>query len=341
MRESLKSNEHVFPLLIAEVANCHGGDKEYLVKLVELLTRTNVDAIKFQIIFAEELISRVHSTYPIFKSFEFESDYWKSISEKVKSSGKTLIFDIFGQHSLKIAISCLADIYKIHATDFDNTELIKEVLRLGSPIFLATGGSTLEEIDQLILSSNLKKSPLCLMTGIQKFPTPINESNLNKIEFLKTRYKLPVGFMDHTDSSEPFSAILPCLAVQKGACTVEKHVYLKDSKTSYDWQSAVDPSELNNLRDLLLKTRSAQGEREFKQTYSEIEYNKKSRKSAAAICDMKKGEEVTIDKIKYVRVEPDFKSQKLINREDMNKNIGKKINTDLSAEHALSEDMFK
>lgn len=328
-----------FPFLIAEVANCHGGSRQYLEELVERLIRTKIDAIKLQPIFVDELISNKHSMYAIFKSFEFEFEFWQSVSNRIRESGKKLAFDIFGTESLHVAKRCKSDIYKIHTPDFDNVNLIKEAIALSRPLLLSTGGATLDEIDKVVRL--LSGASICLMTGIQSFPTPVDQSNLNKIKLLKNRYGLPVGFMDHTSANDPFCMVAPCLAVQKGALTVEKHVYLKDFETKYDWHSAIDPSEIDLLRALMDKTLIAQGEINYVITDLEAEYARKNRKSAVATMDIKKNISITLEMVKYLRAESSHDSHNIIFSSGMDKYFNKAINTNILAGEAFTEEMFR
>ena len=54
--------------VIAEIANTHQGDPDYAYKLAKTCQRAGADAIKFQIYFAEELLTKTHPKFQHFKN---------------------------------------------------------------------------------------------------------------------------------------------------------------------------------------------------------------------------------------------------------------------------------
>ncbi|MFA5034373.1 MAG: N-acetylneuraminate synthase family protein [Candidatus Margulisiibacteriota bacterium] len=293
-----------FPGLIAEVANCHGGDEKYLRQLLAQLLKSRADAVKFQPIIAAEFISARHSQYQIFKELEFKTELWVELIRKVKAAGKKAAFDVYGEEPLALALKCRVDFVKIHAMDFDNLALIAKIVKAKLPLMLSTGGATLPEIDRVMKLA--KGRTVCLMVGFQSFPTPAEEANLNRLTFLKERYRCAVGYMDHVGRETQFARTLPCLALLKGACTIEKHVFLKDLKTKYDWQSAFDPAELDQLKADLEMTAAALGKSNYSLSDLEQEYRKKYRRCAVAGRDLKAGEKLAVNDIQFLRI--DFKA---------------------------------
>ena len=49
--------------VIAEIANTHQGDPDYAYRLAKSCQKSGADSIKFQIYFAEELLSRKHPRF--------------------------------------------------------------------------------------------------------------------------------------------------------------------------------------------------------------------------------------------------------------------------------------
>lgn len=327
----------VFPLLIAEIANCHGGSSSYMNEIVNKICMTSVDAVKFQLIIANELFLSKHSQYNLFKSFEFGYSFWKKIVSKVKSAKKLVIFDIFGYKSLSNAIKLNADMFKIYASDFDNLEFIKEVIFLDKPVYLSTGGATLEEIDRTI--SICKNKDICLMAGFQSFPTPVEESHLDRIEFFKKRYNIPVGYMDHSDGRSVFSEILPCIAISKGAVSIEKHVYLRNRKKRYDWQSAMDPEKIDRLQKLLEHSVKACGDKEFIRTELEKKYFESKRRCAVTSRDLRAEVKLKKSDVKFLWGENvNFRDR--ITRDKIKDFIGRRTKCKIERGTTLSRKMF-
>jgi N,N'-diacetyllegionaminate synthase len=337
MRLVTNREKTVFPQLIAEVANCHGGNREYMTTLINQIGRADVEAIKFQPIRAGEFISFRHPMFSVFKHLEFDLELWKIFAKKVKQSKKLLGFDIYGEESLRIALECEADILKIHAMDFDNLEFIAEILNYRLPLLISAGGAKLQEIDRLIRV--VRGHHICLLVGFQHYPTPVNESNLDRIEFLRKRYSCSVGFMDHVDRDNVFSLVLPCLALMKGAEVIEKHVYLRSMRTKYDWQSALDAKEINELKSLMLKTMAAKGQKCYVRSRIEADYFKKCRKNAVARRAMAIGDKLTLDNVEFLRGECP-QGQTFLYRSDLKYVLSRKAKVKIKAGQTLTRELF-
>ncbi|MBU0686397.1 MAG: N-acetylneuraminate synthase family protein [Candidatus Margulisbacteria bacterium] len=299
--------------------------------------KTKVDAIKFQPIIAREFMSFQHSMFKVFKSLEFSRRTWQQLGKRVKKSGKKLLFDVYGEVSLKFALEAGADILKIHAMDFDNFDFIKTVLKHKKPLIISTGGATIDEIDQVMKVT--KGHPICLMVGFQNFPTPATEANLDRIDLLKKRFGCPIGFMDHVGNDSVFAMVLPCLALLRGASTIEKHVYLKTRKTKYDWQSALDPKAIDDLAVLLRNTLDAKGKDKYVLSKLENNYREKYRKNAVAKRDLSKGKKVKAGDIEFLRGEFS-KKQTPIYRKDMPGLLSKGLKRKVVAGQTLVKEMF-
>ena len=57
--------------IIAEIANSHNGSPEDAIRLAKECFTIDIDAVKFQIYFADELLTTYHSRYEHFKSQSF------------------------------------------------------------------------------------------------------------------------------------------------------------------------------------------------------------------------------------------------------------------------------
>ena len=114
--------------IVAEIAQGYEGN----IKLTELLTTAAIasgaDAVKFQLVFADELATPDYQYYDLFKSLEMSKSEWERTRDKIHSNGQKLYFDVFGKESMSIAKEVFADGVKITTTDFYNKALINEAL---------------------------------------------------------------------------------------------------------------------------------------------------------------------------------------------------------------------
>jgi len=326
-----------FPLLVAEIANSHGGNLNYLKEIIKKTQETNVDGLKFQIIRADELVPSNHPQYKLFKSLEFSKKEWKENTKSIRNYDKKIITDIFGEKSLEIAKALNPDFIKIHSTDFNNHDLIKKTLKMSKPIFLSIGGATKKEINEVV--NLLKNHIFCLQLGFQDYPTPIKETNLNKIRLLKEKYNCNISFADHSKGESIFAEILPCIAVAKGADSIEKHIKLKNKKTKYDWEAAMPVEKLDELKENLLYTISSLGKNNFELSYKEGEYRKKTRRQLIILKAYKKGDEIKRKDVAFLRGKIDNNETPLTFNK-LNKYKRTQLKRNIKKYSVLTEEMF-
>ena len=123
--------------VIAEVANSHEGNYKIAYKTAIEAIKSKANSVKFQIYFAEELLSKKHKRYEHFKSQSFNSNQWKWIFDKIKKKTPTtnIYADIFGLKALNIAKKNKLDGIKIHSSDLSNTKLLNELKKYKKKFF--------------------------------------------------------------------------------------------------------------------------------------------------------------------------------------------------------------
>lgn len=324
-----------WPLLVAEVANTHGGDEGYLRDLVARLAGGAADAVKFQPVVADEVVSPLHPMRVVFESLEMPSEVWDPAAEEVRAAGKEVWFDVYGPRSLEMATGAGAAGLKIHAMDADDLVLLDSALSTRLPVMLSCGGATEKELAAAVGAAGGR--PLCLMLGFQRYPTPAGEARVSRIAPLGERLGVPVGYMDHVAGDDPLAAILPCMAVSHGAVCVEKHVFLPDRETPYDSQSALSPDALDELRSLLVAARDATGSPGMELSAAELAYRSEYRKVAVAARDLGAGAALGEEDVRFVRAEVP-EGELPVHRADVSRAAGRALSRHLRAGEALTEE---
>ena len=74
--------------IIAEIANSHNGSPEDAIRLAKECFTIDIDAVKFQIYFADELLTTYHSRYEHFKSQSFSENTWNQLFKDLKTRKK-------------------------------------------------------------------------------------------------------------------------------------------------------------------------------------------------------------------------------------------------------------
>ena len=88
--------------------------------------------------------------------------------------------------------------FKIASGDLANTPLLRHVAAFGKPMFVSTGGGTLEDIERAVDTMLPLNEQLCVMQCTASYPCEVEELNLGVIETYRERYpELVVGLSDH------------------------------------------------------------------------------------------------------------------------------------------------
>jgi N-acetylneuraminate synthase len=136
--------------------------------------------------------------------------------------------------------------FKVASASLTDDNLLRHTRKKGKPIMLATGMSTLEQIDHAI--DIVGKEDLILLHSMSAYPAQYDELNLRVIPMLKERYGVPVGYSGH-ETGIPSSVA----AVVLGACVVERHITLDRAMWGSDQAASLEPNGINRLlRDIRL-----------------------------------------------------------------------------------------
>ena len=211
--------------IIAEAAQGYEGSVEKSLLLVLAAHKGGADAIKFQIIYADELCVPGYEYYDLFKSLEMEDREWQKVVDYAKELELDVFFDVFGPLSLGLSKKVDVKKVKIHSTSFFDDELFDEVQKYAEYILMSVGGIRPDELEKVLRkridSANEK---LLIMYGYQAEPTPVNKNNLARIETISRFFGLPIGFMDHSEGVGLISHTLSSLALGMGVKVFEKHI---------------------------------------------------------------------------------------------------------------------
>ena len=288
--------------IIAEIAQGYEGNPKLAELLVKGAIVANADAVKIQLVFADELCVPDYPYYDLFKSLEMEEAVWGKLVNMVHDAGKKIYLDIYGNMSLVLAKKLGADGVKISTTDFYNTPLVSKAFLSFDTVIVSTGGVPVEDIDELLSSNPLPKQ-LTLMHGFQAEPTATADNNLNRIPTLRARYpQARIGFMDHSEGCTKTAFHLPLLSLGLGATSIEKHITLDYSLKIEDYISALSIDKFSEFVKLIREIEPALGSDELVLTPKEIEYKKRVGKLAVASADWEAGTLITPGHIEMKRV---------------------------------------
>ena len=172
-----------------------------------------------------------------------------------------------------------------------------------------------KEIDKAVSILKKIKKKLVLLHCVSMYPTPDDKINLNRINLLREKYNLPVGFSDHTIGINASLA-----AVALGASVIEKHFTLSKKLHGPDHMISSDPKELTELVDGIRKITKMFGLNSIEPGSLEKKVRAKFRRSIVSNQLIKKGTKITAEMLSLKRpgtgLHPIY----------LNKIIGKKFN---------------
>ena len=292
--------------IIAEAGSNHNGSLEQARKMIDVAAESGADAIKFQIFKAESLYSKYtpefsylkgKSTYELIKSIETPREWIKELAGYCKEKGIVFLASVFDFEAVDL-LDKYVPAFKIASFEITDLELIKYAAEKGKPMIISTGMANLSEIEDAI---NAIKSvgnddiddidDIILLHCNSLYPTPIEIVNLKAIETMRTAFKVPVGFSDHT-----LGIHIPIAAVAMGACVIEKHFTLDRNLPGPDHSFAIEPDELKEMVNCIRNVEKARGSgiKEKSELESEEMYIK-ARRSIHAKVDILKGTKITRD----------------------------------------------
>jgi len=322
--------------IIAEIAQGYEGNE----KLTNLLTKgaiaSNADAVKFQLVYADELATPDYKYYPLFKDLEMNKDIWIDICNQIHAAGKKVYFDVFGLYSLDVAKGIGADGVKLSTTEFYNNALFDKAIAKFDTVYLSIGGIPLQDIDQKLSKLSVKQiNKICLFYGFQSEPTPLDQNNLNKLGIFKNRYPdFKIGFMDHSDGALDDAYYLPLVAMGMGIDALEKHITLDRELEIEDYVSGVTPSEFIKFVGLVRRFEPVLGLDSLELTKQEEAYRNKATKSVVALTDLKAGDVLTLETVALKRCSKPITEHSILEIEHA---LGKTLKVDIKTDSPVAK----
>lgn len=239
--------------IIAEVAQTHQGSIKKALSIVDQISKTGVDAIKFQTHIASEestinepfrvkFTKKYKNRYEYWKAMEFSEKNWKKIASYCNKKNLIFLSSPFSKQSVKILNKCNISAWKIASGEFFSNDLIDEVILYKKPLLISTGMSTMKEISVLLKKLKKLKKKFLLFQCTSEYPSQKKSIGLNMIEIFKRKFNCPAGLSDHSGN---IHTLISAIAV--GANIIECHVSFNDKKNNPDFSSSINLKELENL----------------------------------------------------------------------------------------------
>jgi len=255
MKQNIVNNFKNF--FIAEIGTNHNQKKSIVKKMIKEIAKSGCQCVKYQIYEPDEIVNKkiMVSDYNLQKFYGNISahlmfdKYLKTpkkwfpdlINYASRYNLKTAV-TIHGDNGLAWAVKNKPDFIKIASMDHNNFPFLKKALKaLKVPILVSLGMAKLEDISILIKILSKYKYGYGVFHCVSLYPPKPSELRLENILFLKKKYKIPVGFSDHSANNKAAIA-----AKNYGASFFEKHITLNQKMIGPDHAFAINVKKLKN-----------------------------------------------------------------------------------------------
>ena len=244
--------------VIAELGTNHMGDIEVAKKIIDVAVDAGCNAVKLQkknvekIYTKEFLDSLLDSPWGTTQREmrlhrEFSYNEFKKIDVYCKKKKIPWFVSCWDVESQKQMRKFKTKYNKIASAMLVHDKLLEAVAQEKKHTFIATGMSTLNDIEKAVKIFRKHKCSFELMHCHSAYPMPPEEANLKLIPFLAKKFRCKVGYSGHEAAATNVS--IP--AILLGAASIERHVTIDRTAFGHDQAASLEPKGLIQLvRDI-------------------------------------------------------------------------------------------
>jgi len=221
------------------------GNLEIALKYIQTVSEIGADGIEFQLAIPEEFFINSHPALEHYKKIQYTSQQIKQLVQFAKKLNISFLATVLSSSLLPELREYGCDAFVINASDINNPGIIDPIIESKVPFFISLPLASEEEIDWIVYRCKEKGAEnFVLMQGQHTMASGEHgvmpeDSNLGFIQTMKSKYKLPVGYIDHSTSS-----VMPSIARAAGANFISKHLVLDKKDKGPDWFVCQEPKEM-------------------------------------------------------------------------------------------------
>jgi len=300
------------PFVVAEMSGNHNQSFERALAIVEAAAAAGADAIKLQTYTADTMtlpiserefliedegsLWRGSSLHELYQRAHTPWEWHAPLMRRAAELGTLCFSTPFDDTAVDFLETLAVPAYKIASFEIVHLPLIRKVAATGKPMFISTGMSTLEEIDEAIRAAREGGARnLILMKCTSTYPASPENSNVLAIPVLRARFDCEVGLSDHSMGVGAAVA-----AVAHGATAIEKHFTLRRADGGVDSAFSLEPEELELLVAETERAWRSLGATRLGPTESE-RASLQFRRSIYVAEDVRKGDVFTVRNLRIVR----------------------------------------
>jgi len=300
---------------IADIAANHDGSLDRAIELIQLAADAGADAAKFQHFKAESIVSDAgfkslggqqshqskweKSVFDVYKDASVNLGWTPKLKEACDKAGITFFTSPYA-FDLVDAVDPFVPAYKIGSGDITWLEMVEYIARRNKPFILATGASTMDEVDRAVnhaLAINPQFALLQCNTNYTASLENFKYIQLNVLRAYREMYpRMVLGLSDHTPGH---ATVLGAVAL--GARIIEKHFTDDVKRVGPDHAFSMDP---RTWREMVDRTREL--ENSLGNGIKRVEANEKEtvvlqRRAVRARVDLADGAELRREDLEVLR----------------------------------------
>ncbi len=272
---------HTF--ITAEIGINHNGDLELAKKLIDVACIAGCDAVKFQKRTVDKVYTKEYLDGPREspwgttqreqkEGLEFGQKEYEEIDRYCKEKNIEWFASAWDVDSQVFMRQFDLKYNKVASAMLVRDDLLREIAAEKKYTFIATGMSTIEEIDHAVAIFREYNCPFELMHCNSTYPMPAEEANLKLIPWLAKKYATKCGYSGHERDT-----LISVAAVALGATSIERHITMDRNMYGSDQKASLEPDELIALVKNIRTIELAMGTGEKVLGQAELETKKKLR----------------------------------------------------------------
>lgn len=311
---------HDYPTyFIADIAANHDGNLQRALDLIYLAAEAGADAAKFQHFKAHSIVSDVgfkalgdqkshqakwnKSVFEIYQDASVNIDWTPLLKEACDKAGIAFFTSPYA-FDLVDSVDPYVPAYKIGSGDITWTELIEYIAKKNKPCILATGASTMTDVQRAVdtaLQYNLQLALLQCNTNYTARLENFKHIQLNVLHTYRQMYpELILGLSDHTPGH---STVLGAVAL--GARIIEKHFTDDTSRAGPDHLFSMDAVAWREMVDRTRELEMSLGNGVKKVEANEEDTVVLQRRAIRLVGDLPQGAMINSDNVAVLRPCPE------------------------------------
>lgn len=300
-----------------EAGPTHEG-LESAKRLVKLAAEAGGDAVKFQILDPDRLVSdrtlpfeyevladretgRTEKVseplYDILARRAMSNTEWREVKAHADACGVAFFATVGFPDEVELLEELKCDSIKIASADVNHLPLIRSVAKTGMCLQLDTGNSSIGEIEEAVDAIRAEGNENIIIHHCPSgYPARLESINLNVIPTLKRMFPYPIAYSDHTPGWE-----MDVAALALGADLIEKSITEDRTKRSIEHIFSLEPQDMADFIRTIGEVEQAMGT--SRRVLHEEEKKKRlaARRSVCAARDLDVGTELSEADLDYRR----------------------------------------